>query len=142
VYYSYVDGNDNRIEPRAKNQEPRKIEMHNFKNLKIWQKSMDLTDLALYYIVDLPVNERFNLIDQINRCSCSIPSNIAEGSGKRTVNHFSEFLTTALTSSFELETQLLICERRNYGNNEKLKECLALTLEVQKMIFAFRDNLK
>jgi four helix bundle protein len=88
--------------------------MHNFKNLKIWQKSMDLTDLALYYIADLLANERFNLIDQINRCSCSIPSNIAEGSGKRTINHFSEFLTTALTSAFELETQLLICERRNY----------------------------
>ncbi len=103
---------------------------------------MDLTDLALYYIADLPTNERFNLIDQINRCSCSIPSNIAEGSGKRTINHFSEFLTTALTSSFELETQLLICERRNYGNTERLKECLMLTAEVQKMIFAFRDNLK
>ncbi len=108
----------------------------------IWQKSMDLTDLALYYIEDLPANERYNLIDQINRCSCSIPSNIAEGSGKRTTNHFAEFLTTALTSSFELETQLLICERRKYGDINKLNECLKLTTEVQKMIFAFRDNLK
>nr|MCS3813927.1 four helix bundle protein [Mucilaginibacter sp. X4EP1] len=102
---------------------------------------MDLTDLALSYIEDLPTNERYNLIDQINRCSCSIPSNIAEGSGKRTVNHFAEFLTTALTSSFELETQLLICERRKYGNGDKLKNCLNLTSEVQKMIFAFRENL-
>jgi four helix bundle protein len=115
--------------------------MHNFKNLKIWQKAMDLTDLVLYYIEGLPVNERFNLIDQINRCSCSIPSNIAEGSGKRTINHFSEFLTTALTSSFELETQLLICERRKYGDVEKLQKCLSLTIELQKMIFAFRNNL-
>jgi len=103
---------------------------------------MDLTDLALYYIEDLPVSERFNLIDQINRCSCSIPSNIAEGSGKRTTNHFAEFLTTSLTSSFELETQLLICERRKYGDAEKLSNCLTLTTEVQKMIFVFRDNLK
>ena len=103
---------------------------------------MDLTDMVLYYIEDLPVRERFNLADQINRCSCSIPSNIAEGSGKRTVNHFQEFLTTALTSSFELETQLLICERRKYGDSEKLKNCLTLTIELQKMIFAFRDNLK
>ena len=103
---------------------------------------MDLTDLAFYFIEDLPVNERYNLIDQINRCSCSIPSNIAEGSGKRTINHFAEFLTTALTSSFELETQLLICERRQYGKADKLKNCLMLTMEVQKMIFAFRDNLK
>ena len=103
---------------------------------------MDLTDLTLYYIEGLPTMERFNLIDQVNRCSCSIPSNIAEGSGKRTANHFAEFLTTALTSSFELETQLLICERREYGDPEKLKSCLALTAEIQKMIFAFRDNLK
>lgn len=99
---------------------------------------MDLTDLALYYTEDLPLRERFNLIDQINRSSCSIPSNIAEGSGKRTANHFSEFLTRALTSAFELETQLLICERRKYGDAEKLKNCLQLTEEV----FAFRDNLK
>ena len=98
--------------------------------------------LTLYYIDELPVRERFNLIDQINRSACSIPSNIAEGSGKRTINHFAEFLTTALTSSFELETQLLICERRQYGDLNKLKNCLALTAEVQKMIFAFRDNLK
>lgn len=115
--------------------------MHNFKALKIWQKAMDLTDLALYYIEGLPSLERFNLIDQINRSSCSIPSNIAEGSGKRTINHFSEFLTTALTSSFELETHLLICERRGYGDPEKLKNCLMLTSEVQKMIYAFRESL-
>ena len=38
--------------------------MHNFKNLKIWQKALDLTDLALYYIEELPMSERFNLIDQ------------------------------------------------------------------------------
>lgn len=133
------------LESRIKSQEPRKkkkILMHNFKNLKIWQKAMDLTDLALFYTEDLPFSERFNLIDQINRSSCSVPSNIAEGSGKRTTNHFCEFLTTALTSSFELETQLLICERRKYGNAEKLKNCLTLTNEVQRMIFAFRDNLK
>jgi len=54
--------------------------MHSFKNLKIWQKSMDLTDLVIDYIDGLPINERYNLIDQMNRSSCSIPSNIAEGS--------------------------------------------------------------
>lgn len=116
--------------------------MHNFKNLKIWQKSMDLTDLVIDYMYELPINERYNLIDHMNRSSCSIPSNIAEGSGKRTINHFAEYLSTSLSSAFELETQLLICERRKYGDIEKLKDCLSLTSEVQKMIFAFRDNLK
>jgi len=102
---------------------------------------MDLTDLAHYYIEDLPSKEKYNLIDQINRCSCSIPSNIAEGSGKRTNIHFAEFLTTSLTSSFELETQLLICERRKYGDLNKLNDFLALTAEVQKMIFTFREYI-
>jgi len=114
---------------------------HNFKNLKVWQKAMDLTDLVFEYGKDLPVNERYNLVDQINRCSCSIPSNIAEGSGKTTSKHFAEFLSISISSSYELETQLLICERRNYGSVNKLRECMELVAEVQKMIFAFREHI-
>lgn len=114
---------------------------HNFKSLKIWQRSMDLTDFIYDYCKGLPIEERYNLIDQLNRCSCSVPSNIAEGSGKRTKIHFAEFLTTSLTSSFEVETQLLICERRAYGSLDKLKQCLELVVEVQKMIFAFREHI-
>lgn len=82
---------------------------------------MDLTDLTYDYCKDLPSDERYNLIDQINRCSCSIPSNIAEGSGKRTKTHTAEYLSTSLTSSYELETQLLICKRRQYGHAQKLE---------------------
>jgi four helix bundle protein len=114
---------------------------HNFKSLKIWQRSMDLTDSIYDYCKGLPRDERYNLIDQLNRSSCSIPSNIAEGSGKRTHAHFAEFLTTSLTSSFEVETQLLICERRTYGSEKKLKECLVLVVEIQKMIFSFREHI-
>ncbi len=112
---------------------------HNFKNLKIWQRAMDLADLTHDYCKGLPADERFNLIDQINRSSCSIPSNIAEGSGKRTKVHFAEYLTTSLTSAYEAETQLLICERRGYGDKQKLEACLFLITEVQKMIFVFRE---
>jgi len=114
---------------------------HNFKNLLIWQKGMDLTDLIYLYNADLPTSERFNLIDQMNRSSCSIPTNIAEGSGKRSKLQFAEYLSTALTSSYELETQLLICERRKYGKEEKLVQALSLVNEVQKMIFTFREKI-
>ena len=115
--------------------------MHNFKNLKIWQRALDLTDLVYDYCKGLPADERFCLIDQLNRSSCSIPTNIAEGSGKRTAKHFGEFLTTALTSSYETETQLIICQRRAYGSKEKLQQCLELVAELQKMIFAFREHI-
>ena len=114
---------------------------HNFKHLLIWQKSMDLTDLIYNYCKDLPKDERFNLVDQMNRSSCSIPSNIAEGSGKRTKLQFAEYLSISLSSSFELETQLLISERRKYGEEDIRKQALDLLSEVQKMIFTFREKI-
>ena len=102
---------------------------------------MDLTDLIYSYNSDLPSSERFNLIDQMNRSSCSIPANIAEGSGKRSKLQYAEFLSTSLTSSYELETQLLICERRKYGKPEKLVQVLSLVSEVQKMIYSYREKV-
>lgn len=114
---------------------------HNFKQLIIWQKSMDLTDLIFLYCKDLPKEERYNLIDQMNRASTSIPSNIAEGSGKRTKLQFSEYLSISLSSSYELETQLLISERRKYGKEELLSQALNLVTEIQKMIFSFREKV-
>ena len=102
---------------------------------------MDLTDLIFLYCKDLPKEERFNFIDQMNRSSCSIPSNIAEGSGKRTKLQFSEYLSISLSSSYELKTQLLISERRKYGNTELLMQTLGLITEVQKMIFTFREKV-
>ena len=102
---------------------------------------MDLTDIIFAYGKDLPSSERFNLIDQTNRCSFSIPSNIAEGSGKRSKLQFAEYLSISLSSAFELETQLLICERRKYGNKETLAQALSMVNEVQKMIFMFREKI-
>ncbi len=114
---------------------------HNFKKLTIWQDSMDLCDLIYKYTETLPVKEKYNLISQLDRCSVSVPSNIAEGSGKRTNIHFAEFLTTALTSCYEMETQLLICERRKYGNEIELKNVLNKVEVLQKQISNFRDKI-
>ncbi len=114
---------------------------HNLKKLTIWQDAMDVCDMIYHYTEALPNKEKFNLITQLERCSVSIPSNISEGSGKRTSIHFAEFLTTALTSSYEMETQLLICERRKYGNEIDLSALLAKVEILQKQISNFRDKL-
>ncbi len=114
---------------------------HNFKKLVIWTDAMDFCDEVYNYTEALPVRERFNLVTQLERCGVSIPSNISEGSGKRTDNHFAEFLTTALTSSFEAETQLLICERRKYGNSEQLTRLLDQVKILQKKIYNFRETV-
>ena len=88
---------------------------HNYKDLKIWQRSIDLVDRCYDCVVDFPSDERFNLKSQIIRCACSIPANIAEGCGKRTRKHFAEFVTHSLGSCFELETHIIICDRRKFG---------------------------
>jgi four helix bundle protein len=64
---------------------------HNYKKLIIWKDGMDVCDLIYTYTETLPVKEKYNLISQLEKCSVSIPSNIAEGSGKRTNIHFAEF---------------------------------------------------
>ena len=102
--------------------------------LTIWQDAMELCELIYNYTETLPTKERYNLINQLEKCAVSVPSNISEGSGKRTNIHFAEFLTTALTSSYEMETQLLICERRKYGSEVKLQHILGKVELLQKQI--------
>ena len=102
---------------------------------------MDLCDSIYSYTETLPAKERFNLISQLEKCGVSIPSNIAEGSGKRTNLHFAEFLTTSLTSSYEAETQLLICQRRRYGKELQLNSLLEKVCVLQGKIFNFREKI-
>lgn len=99
------------------------MKRHNFKNLVIWQTAMDFCDRIYQYTDSLPLREKYNLISQLEKCGVSIPSNISEGSGKRTDVHFAEFLTTALTSSYEVETQLLICEGENMAKRSSSMIC-------------------
>ena len=114
---------------------------HNFRELKIWQKGIDLVDLSYEFASTLPKEEKYNLVSQMTRCACSVPTNIAEGCGKRTSNHFAEFLSTSLGSCFELETHLVICERRDFGSRELRIELTEKINELKNMIFNFREKI-
>ncbi len=77
---------------------------HNFKELLVWKKSIELVK-SIYQITSmLPSDERFGLISQMNRSSVSVPSYIAEGSGRTSDKEFLHFLNIAIASSYELET--------------------------------------
>jgi four helix bundle protein len=76
--------------------------MHQFEKLKIWQKAMDIAEKVYKISLELPLDEKFNLISQIKRCAVSIPSNIAEGSGKNSKKEFIQFLGIANGSSLNL----------------------------------------
>ena len=114
---------------------------HNFKKLIIWQEAMDLSDLIFQFTDSLASIQQYNLIEQLNRASVSIPSNIAEGSGKRTEKHFAEFLSISLSSTYEVETQLLICERRKFGDAKILTDLLNRVNILQKKIYNFREKI-
>ena len=92
--------------------------MHNFKELLIWQDSIDIVEDIYRVVGSFPKNEQYGLVSQMNRCSVSIPSNIAEGSGRGSNKDFSRFLSISLSSAFELETQLIIANRIGFINTD------------------------
>lgn len=101
---------------------------------------MEIVDDVFKATESFPNEEKFGLASQINRCSVSIPSNIAEGSS-RTDKSFSHFIDISLGSSFELETQLIIANKRNYLNKEQLKSLEDKIAEFQKMTMSFQNKL-
>lgn len=109
--------------------------MNNYRELKVWQKSMDLAEKVYQLTKSFPDEEKFGLISQLRRCAVSIPSNIAEGAGRNSNKEFRNFLGIANGSANELNTQLLITERIGYVKEEHLREIFSLLTEVKKIIF-------
>ena len=110
-----------------------------FKDLIVWQKSIDLS-VKIYEVTEkFSIDEKFGLISQMRRCSVSIASNIAEGSKRGTGKDFVQFLRIANGSAAELETQIIIANKIYSDIN--FEENLALLLEIQKMLNVLINNL-
>ncbi len=112
--------------------------MNNYKDLLVWQKSIDYTILVYSILKSFPKEEMYSLTSQIKRSLISIPSNIAEGAGRNSKKEFNQFLSIALASSFELETQLIIALKLNYIEND---ECLKELNHIQNMIAKLKKSL-
>lgn len=115
--------------------------MHNFKKLDIWMDSLELSKFIYLKTIQFPKEEQFGLTSQIRRCSVSIVSNIAEGSGRGSDKEFSRFLDISIASSFELETQLILSKELNYLSLEDFEKAEKDLQTIQKMIFGFKKNL-
>lgn len=113
--------------------------MHNFKKLKIWTDSIELVSESYKLTRTFPEFEKFGLVTQINRCAVSIPSNIAEGSSKKSDKHFNKYLEDSLGSAFEWETQLVIAFNEIYLSKEKFKDLERTIKQIQKMISGFQS---
>lgn len=116
--------------------------MHNYKDLKVWQKAIDLTVEVYKVMALLPTDERFGLVSQMKRCAISISSNIAEGAGRGTDAQFKYFLSISQGSAFELETQLIISNRLELLSDDITKNLVDQTTEIQRMIYSLEKKLK
>ncbi len=116
--------------------------VQSFRDLLVWQKSMELT-IAIYGITrGFPREEAYGLTSQIRRAAVSIPSNIAEGQGRLNTREFRQFLGVARGSNCELQTQLEIARRLGLGDAQLLTDAESLSHEIGKMIFTILGKLR
>lgn len=116
--------------------------MNNYKDLKLWQKSVDLAVKIYQTTASFPKEEVYGLTIQIKRSAVSIPSNIAEGAGRNSKKDFNNFLGISTGSSCERETQLIIASRVGFLEGSLLHALQNEITEIQKMNWALKRSLK
>ena len=110
--------------------------IHNFRELIAWQKAMQLAKQVYLLTKDFPSYEQYALTSQIQRAVVSIPTNIAEGSGRPTQKELVHFLSFSLGSAYELETELLLAGELSYMDAKQSEQINADVVEVQKLVYS------
>ena len=114
--------------------------MNNYKDLKVWQKSVDLVVKIYEATQSFPKEEVYGLTSQIRRSAVSIPSNIAESSGRNLKKEFNQFLGISHGSSYELDTQLTIAPRVGFLDKDAFRSLQDDLIEVQKMNYGLKSS--
>lgn len=114
--------------------------VQSYKELVVWQKSIELVIELYRRTGELPKEELYGLVSQMRRCAISIPSNIAEGSTRKNTKEFIQFLCIARGSGAELETQIIIT--KNVYPHVSFALVDSLLLEIQKMLTSLIQTLE
>ena len=105
-----------------------------YRDLKVWQKAIDLS-VALYKLTEkFPNNEIYGLTSQLRRGGVSTASNIAEGFGRGSTADYKRFLGMARGANFEVQTQLVIARKLEFGDHHDFETAEGLSHEVGKML--------
>ncbi|WP_462264481.1 four helix bundle protein [Mucilaginibacter sp.] len=115
---------------------------HNFRQLTIWSDSVKLAKEVYQLTQGFAKEHKSGISSQLYRAAISIPSNIAEGSARKSEKEFSRFLCISLGSAFELETQLLIASECGLSASYDYDVILSELRALQRQIPAFSENLK
>ena len=113
-----------------------------YRELLIWQKSMDLCEASYSFTRQLPKEKQYGLVSQMRRAAVSVPSNIAEGFAREHKGSFAQHLRIAQGSLKELETQLVICQRVGLAPANQVDPLLIKTDEIGRMIRSFSRTLQ
>jgi four helix bundle protein len=105
-----------------------------YRDLLVWQKSIDLVTKIYQATKAFPKEENYGLVLQIRRCAVSVPSNIAEGYGRNSTNDYLRFLQIALGSLFEIQTQAQIALNLGYLDKDDFKEVYDSSREIERML--------
>ena len=115
--------------------------MHKFKDLVVWQKGFAIGLMVLKLTKQFPKSEQYCLTSQLNRCAVSIASNIAEGAGRASKKEFSQFLSIAIGSSYEMETQLMFAVELGYITQSNVDEVTSELFPLQRQLRKFKEHL-
>lgn len=115
--------------------------IRSFKDLIAWQKGMDLVDLVYRVTAKFPRHELFGLVLQMRKAAVSIPSNTAEGYGRRRLGDYQRFLDIARGSLCELQTQAIVSHRQKYVDETDDKVLESLMDEVGRLLYGLSESL-
>ena len=116
--------------------------MHNYRELKVWQKAIEFCTDMYKATASFPNSELYGLTTQLKKATISIGSNIAEGAGRNTDKEFAQFLNYAYGSTSEVDTQLIIARNLEFLENEEFNVLQGKLNEIQKMLFSLKNQLK
>ena len=108
--------------------------MNTYRDLIVWQKSVDMVTILYKWLQGLPKNEEYGLLSQMKRSAVSVASNIAEGYGRGSQKDYVRFLRIARGSLYELETQIEIVLRLKFKSLEESRLVMNLMNEIEKML--------
>ncbi len=117
------------------------MKVNKYQDLIVWQKGMDFAEKVYQVTKVFSAEKKFGLTSQLNRSCVYIPSNIAEGAGRESKKEFSQFLSIAMGSCFEAETQILLAKRFEFITNEQTTPLLELSSENERMIAGLKKSL-
>jgi len=109
------------------------MEIKTYRDLVVWQQGIALVKNVYEALKKFPKSETFGLISQLRRAVISVPSNIAEGYG-RGRKDYARFLSIALGSLYEVQTQIEIAKELGFIEGQQYKQLLEKTSEMERML--------